>query len=137
MIRRIGAVLTKPPAILAGVAAPLALVASQLAPAGHNATLIGFTALTSALAAITGTYVTLRKSNGDLASQLQGDTGKFMDRQTRMIEGLQARLDALQEYVLEDVTWHMVVISLLNQHQIDVPHPPTPPTLRSQQPPNG
>lgn len=128
-----------PSAWIATIAAPAAVI-SDKARLGSNIALaatVVISVLVSGSAGVVGTWVTMRKTRSDLATQLHADTGKFLDRQTVTIKeqddkinALQQRLDELWLYIVQDVAWHQEVIALLHQHRIDVPSQPPKPAGR-------
>lgn len=139
---RISTGITTPSAWFTGVTTPLALYASKTAGGPGSSAALLLTAVAGAIAGAIGAVVTLRKANGDLASQLHADAGKFMDRQRatiaeqdRKISDLQGHFAEMQAYILEDAAWHMAVLGLMNEHSLDAPQPPVPPYHRA--PPGG
>lgn len=130
-------------AVVVSFTMPAAALAGEAAKATGGNTTAVVSAITGVIGAVVGVYVTARKTNGDLRSQIQKDAQAWIDAQSDEISELRkatrdlrsevGALSSFREdvvtYLHRDKAWHEVVTTLLHANGIAAPAPPPMPDI--------
>ncbi|WP_198955280.1 hypothetical protein, partial [Kineosporia sp. R_H_3] len=128
-------------AVLTVTAPGAALIAAGEAATAGAGTMSVIGAAAAVLGGVVGTFLTARKTNGDLRSQVWKDASDWMTRQDTRIKEQDARLaqqDAriaeqdtkfaqVAAYLHQDRVWHYDVERILAENGITSPTAPAPP----------
>lgn len=94
--------------------------------------------IAAVLGGVVGTFLTARKTNGDLRSQVWKDASDWMTRQDKRIAEQDARIAEqdtkfaqVAAYLHQDRVWHYDIERLLAEHGLTSPAAPTPPDFHT------